>query len=58
MSRRGIMSEALKKEIARKMGVDDLVARDGWGAVSSRNCGRVVQVAIDMAEDSLSKQAL
>jgi small acid-soluble spore protein F (minor alpha/beta-type SASP) len=52
------MSEALKKEIARKMGVDDLVARDGWGAVSSRNCGRVVQVAIDMAEDSLSKQAL
>lgn len=58
MSRRGLMSEALKKEIARKMGVDDLVARDGWGAVSSRNCGRVVQVAIDMAEDSLSKQAL
>ncbi|NLT16879.1 MAG: small, acid-soluble spore protein, alpha/beta type [Clostridiales bacterium] len=58
MSRRGIMSEALKKEIARKMGVDDLVARDGWGAVSSRNCGRVVQVAIGMAEDSLSKQAL
>ncbi|MGI5908482.1 MAG: small, acid-soluble spore protein, alpha/beta type [Christensenellales bacterium] len=52
------MSEALKKEIARKMGVDDLVARDGWGAVSSRNCGRVVQVAIGMAEDSLSKQAL
>jgi len=58
VSRRGLMSEALKKEIARKMGVDDLVARDGWGAVSSRNCGRVVQVAIDMAEDSLSKQAL
>ena len=58
MSRRGMMSEALKQEIARKLGVDDQVARDGWGAVSSRNCGRVVQTAIKMAEDSLSKHAL
>jgi len=53
-----MMSEALKQEIARKLGVDGQVARDGWGAVSSRDCGRVVQVAIRMAEDSLSKQAL
>jgi len=53
-----MMSEALKQEIARKLGVDDQVTRDGWGAVSSRDCGRVVQAAIKMAEDSLSKQAL
>lgn len=53
MSRRGIMSEALKTEIARKMGVEDQVNRDGWGSVSSRDCGRIVQTAIEMAEQSL-----
>ena len=53
MSRRGIMSEALKQEIARKLGVDDQVRRDGWGSVSSRDCGRMVQSAIEIAEQSL-----
>ena len=53
MSRRGIMSEALKQEIARKLGVHDQVRRDGWGSVSSRDCGRMVQSAIEIAEQSL-----
>ncbi len=53
MSRHSIMSEALKQEIARRMGVEDTVRREGWGSVSSRDCGRMVQSAIEMAEQSI-----
>lgn len=51
MSRhKSIMSDALKEEIAKELGVYDTVARDGWGAVSSRDCGNIVKKAIEMAE--------
>ena len=53
MARQKIMSEALKEEIARQMGVENTVRREGWGSVSSRDCGRIVQTAIEMAENSL-----
>ena len=43
MSRkRSLMSEQLKYEIARELGVDQLVSTQGWGAVSSRDCGSMV----------------
>ncbi|MEN6351715.1 MAG: small, acid-soluble spore protein, alpha/beta type, partial [Syntrophomonas sp.] len=44
--RRGIMSDELKYEIARELGVDHIVATEGWGGVSSRNCGNLVAKAI------------
>ncbi len=44
------MSEALKYEIARKLGVETTVATQGWGAVSSRDCGNIVREAIRIAE--------
>lgn len=50
MARRGMMSEGLKHAIAQELGVGDQVASDGWGSVSSRDCGRMVQKAIEMAE--------
>jgi small acid-soluble spore protein F (minor alpha/beta-type SASP) len=50
MSRRkGIMSENLKEEIAKELGVYDIVKNDGWGSVSSRDCGNMVKKAIEMA---------
>ncbi len=52
MSRRKVMSEGLKQEIAKRLGVDDIVASEGWGGVSSRNCGNIVREAIEMAEKS------
>jgi small acid-soluble spore protein F (minor alpha/beta-type SASP) len=52
MSRHKVMSEALKQEIAKRLGVDDIVASEGWGSVSSRNCGNIVREAIEMAERS------
>ncbi|MEN6326994.1 MAG: small, acid-soluble spore protein, alpha/beta type [Syntrophomonas sp.] len=54
--KRSIMSENLKYEIARELGVDQIVATEGWGAVSSRDCGNIVKTAIQIAERSLSPQ--
>jgi small acid-soluble spore protein F (minor alpha/beta-type SASP) len=48
------MSDALKFELAKELGVADVVARDGgFGSVSSRNCGNLVKLAIERAERSL-----
>lgn len=55
MSRnRGMMSDNLKYEIARELGVDNIVQSEGWGGVSSRDCGNIVKKAIEIAERSLS----
>lgn len=51
MSRhRGIMSDKLKAEIAKELGVYNTVETEGWGSVSSRNCGNMVRKAIEIAE--------
>ncbi|HCJ56716.1 MULTISPECIES: small, acid-soluble spore protein, alpha/beta type [Lutispora] len=49
MSRKGLMSEQLKYEIARELGVDHIVSSQGWGGVSSRDCGNIVAKAIEIA---------
>lgn len=49
-----IMSEQLKYEIARDLGVDHIVSQHGWGAVSSRDCGNIVKRAIERAEMNIS----
>jgi small acid-soluble spore protein F (minor alpha/beta-type SASP) len=45
----GIMSERLKEEITRELGVYNIVQQQGWGSVSSRNCGNMVKKAIEKA---------
>jgi small acid-soluble spore protein F (minor alpha/beta-type SASP) len=50
------MSDALKNEIAKELGVYDTVRTEGWGGVSSRNCGNIVSKAIEIAERSVSGQ--
>jgi len=47
------MSEELRTEIARELGVYDIVRNEGWGSVSSRDCGNIVAKAIEMAEKSI-----
>lgn len=47
------MSEQLKYELAKELGVAETVDRDGWGSVSSRDCGNLVKLAIEKAEQSL-----
>jgi small acid-soluble spore protein F (minor alpha/beta-type SASP) len=52
------MSEQLKYEIAKELGVDQIVASQGWGAVSSRDCGNIVTKAIEIAERSVTHSNL
>lgn len=47
--RKRIISDTLRTEIAKELGVFDTVSKQGWGAVSSRDCGRIVQKAIEIA---------
>ncbi|NJD02942.1 MAG: alpha/beta-type small acid-soluble spore protein [Ruminiclostridium sp.] len=57
MSRRkSLMSDQLKYEIARELGVSNTVEREGWGSVSSRDCGNIVKKAIEMAERNLGSR--
>lgn len=51
MSRRKtMMSEALKEEIAKELGVYEQVKQDGgWQNVSSKDCGNIVTKAIEIA---------
>lgn len=54
MSRRkGLMSENLKYEIAKELGVYNTVKSEGWGSVSSRDCGNIVSKAIEMANKTV-----
>lgn len=53
---KGIMSEGLKVEIARELGVYDTVSKEGWGSVSSRDCGNMVSKAIEMASRNSAGQ--
>ncbi|SMB94153.1 small acid-soluble spore protein F (minor alpha/beta-type SASP) [Thermanaeromonas toyohensis ToBE] len=52
--RRQVMSEALKYELAKELGVYDIVATEGWGGVPSRQCGNLVRLAIEKAEQALA----
>ena len=49
------MSENLKEEIARELGVYDQVKKDwGWENVSSKTCGNIVSKAIEIANRSVN----
>lgn len=45
-----MISEDFKYELAKELGVYDTVKSEGWGSVSSRNCGNMVAAAIRYAE--------
>lgn len=58
MARRNesIMSDTLKWELAKELGVQDTVATEGWGGVPSRQCGMLVRLAIERAERSIANE--
>jgi len=53
---KSLMSDQLKHEIAKELGVYSTVEAEGWGSVSSRDCGNIVKKAIEMAERSLGSK--
>ena len=50
-----LISENLREEIAKELGVYDQVKKDGgsWGNVSSKDCGNIVSKAIEIANRSV-----
>lgn len=58
MSRnRRLISENLREEIAKELGVYDQVKQDGgsWQNVSSKDCGKIVSTAIEIANRAVKK---
>ena len=58
MSRnRRLISENLREEIAKELGVYDKVKQDGgsWQNVSSKDCGKIVSTAIEIANRAVQK---
>ena len=54
MAKKKIMSQRLKEEIAKELGFYDVVEKEGWGEIKSRDAGNMVKRAIEMAEQSLA----
>jgi small acid-soluble spore protein F (minor alpha/beta-type SASP) len=50
-----IMSEATKLKLGERLGVDDIVRREGWGGVSARQCGMLVKEAVKLVEEQLKR---
>ena len=52
-----LISENLRQEIAKELGVYDTVKKDGgsWANVSSKDCGNIVSKAIEIANRAVEK---
>ena len=53
MSRRSTMSSGLKQQIAQELGFADTLKQEGFGGVSSKDCGNMVKKAIELAERNM-----
>lgn len=53
-----LISNNLREEIAKELGVYDKVTQDGgsWANVSSRDCGNIVKKAIEIANRSVENR--
>ena len=50
MTKRKLMTEDLKEEIAKELGVYEQVKKDGgWENIPSKTCGNLVTKAIEIA---------
>ena len=55
-----LISENLREEIAKELGVYDQVKKDGgsWENVSSKTCGNIVTKAIEIANRSVENKEI
>lgn len=54
-SRRGVMSESFKYELAKDLGFYDTVQKEGWGGIRTKDAGNMVKRAIQIAEQTLAR---
>lgn len=50
------MSDQLKAELAKDLGFYDVVEREGWGGISSRDAGNMVKRAVELASQQLTSR--
>ena len=56
-NRQSIISENLREEIAKELGVYEQVKKDGgWQNVPSKTCGNIVTKAIEIANRSVENK--
>jgi small acid-soluble spore protein F (minor alpha/beta-type SASP) len=48
-----MMSDRFKEELAKELGFYDVVQREGWGGIKSRDAGNMVKRAIELAQQQL-----
>jgi small acid-soluble spore protein F (minor alpha/beta-type SASP) len=53
---RGMMSDELKYRLADELGFGDTVRQHGWGAITTRDAGNLVKLAIAKAEQMIQGQ--
>ncbi|RRN68252.1 small, acid-soluble spore protein, alpha/beta type [Peribacillus simplex] len=51
--KKGIMSNDLKEELAKELGIYDVVQKEGWGGIRARDAGNMVKLAIEKAQRQL-----
>ena len=55
-NKNSVISQNLREEIAKELGVFDQVKQDGgWQNVSSQKCGNIVTKAIEIANRSVEE---
>lgn len=54
--RRSVMSENFKYELAKDLGFYDVVQREGWSGIRTKDAGNMVKRAIQIAQEHLAKQ--
>lgn len=53
---KSLMTEKLKEEIAKELGVYDQVKQDGgWDNIPSKTCGSMVKTAIEIANKKVQQ---
>ncbi|HSH25439.1 MAG TPA: small, acid-soluble spore protein, alpha/beta type [Massilibacterium sp.] len=57
MAKRGVMSKELKEEIAKELGIYDVVQKEGWGGIKARDAGNMVKKAIEMAQRQIENKS-
>lgn len=56
--RKSVMSYELKEQIATELGFGNTLRQEGFGGVSSKDCGNMVKKAIQLAEQNLHGKSM
>ncbi len=53
---KSLMPEEEKEEIAKELGVYNQVKKEGWGGVSSKDCGNIVKKAFEKTDQVIKNK--